>query len=556
MLLTLSIKNLAIAEHVELDFRSGMTIITGETGAGKSLVIDALNLLAGGKADAGQVRHGVDRAEISAEFDVSKLINATNWLKEQDLSDGQHLILRRVIAKEGRSRAYINGQAVPLSQLKDIGQQMLEIHSQHAQQALLDSKNHLYMLDDFADSTALRQTLQKQVANWQKQLRKLDTLRLQQNEMSAEIQLLDYQLEELEALEPTSEAFHQINQRHDELANVEQIQHTGWLAASRCQSDDGEDVLSGLNFAVQQLANLGHTGFNDAIEMLESAKIQVQESVSSIQHLCDGLERDDAMLASLAEQLQQYMSLARKHQCAPEDLPNIWQALGERRQSLFVSDEDIEAQELVVASEREKAQTIADKLSKLRQQAASKLAKAVIPQLKALSLVHAQFEARLTPISDSNQMALGQERIEFVVSMNPGQPLQALQKVASGGELSRISLAIEVVCASTGQLSALVFDEVDVGISGGTAEIVGRLLKQLSQDVQVLCISHQPQVAAQANQHLFVSKEVKQGNTRSKANWLSVEARTEEIARMLGGVELTEQTWAHAREMLQQANAH
>lgn len=556
MLLTLSIKNLAIAEHIELDFRSGMTIITGETGAGKSLVIDALTLLAGGKADAGQVRHGVDRAEISAEFDVSKLLSAASWLSDQDLSDGQHLILRRVIAKEGRSRAYINGQAVPLSQLKDIGQQMLEIHSQHAQQALLDSKNHLYMLDEFASSTELRQQLQKQVASWQKQLRQLDNLRLQQSEMSAEIQLLDYQLEELEALEPTSEAFLNINQRHDELANVEQIQQTGWLAASRCQSDDGDDALGSLNFALQQLTNLGHPGFDDAIEMLESAKIQVQESVTSIQHLCDGLERDDALLANLAEQLQQYMSLARKHQCAPEDLPKIWQALSERRQSLFVSDEDIEAQESLVATEKDKSQSIADKLSKQRHQAASKLAKAVIPQLKALSLVHAQFEARLTPISDANQMALGQERVEFVVSMNPGQPLQALQKVASGGELSRISLAIEVVCASTSQLSALVFDEVDVGISGGTAEIVGRLLKQLSQDVQVLCISHQPQVAAQANQHLFVSKEVKQGNTRSKANWLGVEARTEEIARMLGGVELTDQTWAHAREMLEHANAH
>lgn len=556
MLLTLSIKNLAIAEHIELDFRSGMTIITGETGAGKSLVIDALTLLAGGKADAGQVRHGVDRAEISAEFDVSKLLSAASWLSDQDLSDGQHLILRRVIAKEGRSRAYINGQAVPLSQLKDIGQQMLEIHSQHAQQALLDSKNHLYMLDEFASSTELRQQLQKQVASWQKQLRQLDNLRLQQSEMSAEIQLLDYQLEELEALEPTSEAFLSINQRHDELANVEQIQQTGWLAASRCQSDDGDDALGSLNFALQQLTNLGHPGFDDAIEMLESAKIQVQESVTSIQHLCDGLERDDALLANLAEQLQQYMSLARKHQCAPEDLPKIWQALSERRQSLFVSDEDIEAQESLVATEKDKSQAIADKLSKQRHQAASKLAKAVIPQLKALSLVHAQFEARLTPISDANQMALGQERVEFVVSMNPGQPLQALQKVASGGELSRISLAIEVVCASTSQLSALVFDEVDVGISGGTAEIVGRLLKQLSQDVQVLCISHQPQVAAQANQHLFVSKEVKQGNTRSKANWLGVEARTEEIARMLGGVELTDQTWAHAREMLEHANAH
>ncbi len=556
MLLTLSIKNLAIAEQIELDFRQGMAIITGETGAGKSLVIDALNLLAGGKADPGQVRHGVDRAEISAEFDVSNLAAAKAWLAEQDLIDGNHLILRRVIAREGRSRAYINGQAVPQSQLKDIGQQVLEIHSQHAQQALLDSKNHMYMLDEFAGTTALRQQLQKQTANWQKQLRELEQLKLQQDEMSAEIQLLDYQLEELEALSPTEQAFEEINQRHDELANIEQIQMAGWQALSRCQNDDGEDVISALNYALQQLASVSHPGFDDAVEMLESAKIQVQETVSSVQHLCDNLEQDDELLASLADQLQQYMSLARKHQCAPQELASVWQALAERRQSLFVSDDDIAEKTEDVASAKAVVQATADQLTQKRQIAANKLAKAVIPQLKALSLIHAQFEAKLTPIADENHIALGQERVEFVVSMNPGQPLQALQKVASGGELSRISLAIEVVCASTSQLAALVFDEVDVGISGGTAEIVGRLLKQLSQQVQVLCISHQPQVAAQASQHLFVSKTVQQGNTRSAARWLTMDERTEEVARMLGGVELTEQTWAHAREMLQQAEAH
>lgn len=552
MLLTLSIKNLAIAEQLELDFRAGMSIITGETGAGKSLIIDALTLLAGGKADTEQVRHGANRAEISAEFDIKRLHVAQQWLDANDLLDGEQLILRRVIAKEGRSRAYINGQSVPLSQLKDIGQQILEIHSQHAHQALLDSKQHLYMLDEFAGLGDQRQALQAQVGQWQKKVRHLESLQLHQSERSGTIQLLDYQLEELAELAPTKEDFLEVNAHHDALANIDHIQHCGWQALQVCQNDEGSDVLSALSRATQNLMDANDPGFAEVIDMLESAKIQVQESSTTIAHHLDGLERDDQQLAELAERLQRYMSLSRKHQCPPEQLADTWQALIARREGLFVSDEAVAEQEAEIAALGNTIETMAQTLSEARQAAAKRLAKAVIPQLQALSLIHAKFEAQLTPVEHISQYGLGKERVTFVVSMNPGQPLLPLHKVASGGELSRISLAIEVICANSSNLSTLVFDEVDVGISGGTAEIVGRLLKQLSQHVQILCISHQPQVAAQANQHLFVSKTVTAQATRSQGTWLDKAQRIEEVARMLGGVELTEQTWAHAREMLAQ----
>lgn len=559
MLHALHIRNLAIAEALDIDFHPGMTVISGETGAGKSIMFDALGLLLGDKASAGMVRHGTERAEISANFEISQHPLIQAYLKDQDLDQGEEqLILRRVISKEGRSRAYVNGQPTPMGHMQWLCQQLVDIHGQHAHQSLLRSDTAMHLLDDFGQCQSLRQNVQRQHLSWRKAEQELCDLQSRQDAQAAEIQLLDYQLGEFAQLDLQEGEYQQLETNQRLLANAEAVLSAASQVQQICQEQDDFNLCQGLSQALSLLQKQQHPGLTEVQQLLSSAQINIEEAMHSLDAFTSKLELDEHQLAQVEDRLSILIDLARKHQIRPEQLLDKHQQLLQQRAELVVTADDLaQAENRVQALAKSLAECQAQ-LSAARQEAASRFDLQVGQQLRSLDLPHARFITQLEPLADAHKQQFGLERPEFFISMNPGQPEMALSKVASGGELSRISLAIQVICAQHSVIPTLVFDEVDVGISGGTAEVVGQLLRQLGERGQVLCITHQPQVAAQGHQHLRVSKTITDNQTRSQVEAIGQQQRTEEIARMLGGLKLTEQTWAHAREMLlqAQANAH
>ncbi len=555
MLLGLHIQNLAIAKQLDLEFQPGMTVISGETGAGKSIIFDALGLLLGEKADAQMVRFGTDKAEVSASFQHGHKPSIQAFLQEQqlDCAPEDDLILRRVISAGGRSRAYINGRACPTSQLQWLAEQLLDIHGQHAHQSLLRTDTALHLLDDFGQSQGLRKEVQQLHRQWQQASQQLKQLQDRVQSQAAEVQLLDYQLQEFAQLAPQVGEFSELEAEQSLLANAEQILRVSDQVQQLAQDDEQMNLLQALAQIQHWLAKLQQDKLTPAIELFASAAIHLEEGLSSLQDFCGRLELDQERLAYTEQRLASLLDLARKHRVKPEQLPDYWQELQSQRQELIVSDQDLEQAEQALVQSEQQLSLALTKLSQVRQQAASQFDQLVGQQLRALDLPHAQFNTRLDAIHERSKQQQGAERATFYISMNPGQPAQPLNKVASGGELSRISLAIQVICAQHSVIPTLIFDEVDVGISGGTAEVVGQLLRQLGERGQVFCITHQAQVAAQGHQHLRVSKAVEAESTRSQVAHIDYEQRIEEIARMLGGLRLTEQTWAHAREMLNQA---
>lgn len=555
MLVHLSIRNYAIVDHLDLELARGMSVITGETGAGKSIMLDALGLALGDRADSSVVRPGAERADILASFDVQDIADARQWLAERDLEVDGPCILRRVITAEGRSRAYINGTPCPLGDLKALGSLLIDIHSQHEHQSLLKPDNHRRLLDEFAGLQELARQVQLAAQRWRQARQALERVSSHGEEQRARHQLLSYQLEELENLALGDGELEDLECEQRTLANAGQLLGACAQVVELCRDSEAGNVLSALTASLNRLGAFDEqpAALAEAIGLLSSAQIQVEEAVGELNRFVDHFDSDPARLQAVEERLDTLYTLARKHRVQPGELLALQQRLQEELEALNADDEAAERLGEELASYARHYAEKARELSALRLAAGGPLASAVETEIQRLGMPGGRFSVALKPLDGEEPHPAGLEQVEFMVSANPGQPLRPLGKVASGGELSRISLAIQVITAQTSRVPTLVFDEVDVGIGGPTAEIVGQLLRRLGARGQVLTVTHLPQVAAQGHHHLFVHKARGSQETRTAVARLDGAARVEEIARMLGGVDLTEQSLAHARQMVETA---
>ena len=557
MLVHLSVHNYAIVEHLDLELQRGMSVISGETGAGKSIMLDALGLALGDRADSSVVRIGADKADILASFDLDDIPDARTWLAERDLDNEGPCILRRVITAEGRSRGYINGTPCPQGDLKALGELLIDIHGQHEHQSLLKTDTHRRLLDEYSGSQELARQVQLAAQRWRQTRQTLERVSNTSDDQRARHQLLSYQLEELEALALEEGELEQLEHEHKNLANAEQLLGTCRQVLDMCSESDAGNVLSALTSSLQRLAGFQNQpdALGEAANLLASAQIQVEEAVGELNRFLDHFDSDPERQQALEERLDSIYTLARKHRVQPPELPALQQRLLEELESLNADDEALERLGEELASYARHYQEKASQLSGIRKQAAEALAASVEAEIQRLGMPGGKFSIGLKPSAEGEHPPHGLEQVEFLVSANPGQPLRPLAKVASGGELSRISLAIQVITAQTSRVPTLVFDEVDVGIGGPTAEVVGQLLRRLGERGQVLTVTHLPQVAAQGHHHLFVHKARGTDETHTAVAMLQDHERVEEVARMLGGVDLTEQALAHARQMISTAQA-
>ncbi len=556
MLISLYVKDFAIVGKAEIAFGAGLTVVTGETGAGKSLLVDALLLLTGGRADSGCVRHGCERAELVAEFDLTDAPQAKTWLSEEALDDDGQCQLRRVIRTEGSSKCYINGRPVTLGQLSALGERLVEIHGQHEHQALLERTSQLALLDAYGNHPQLL----AHVGDLAKRWRSIDEdiQRLMNGADEAErIAYLQHQLAELEQHALTPAQLDALTADHKRFTNAGQlIQGT----AGAIEMLDGESewaLLRQLARAQTELTRLAEIDprLQPAQELIDAAHIQLTEAADSLTRYQNTIDLDSEQLQRIETELGKLHELARKHRVPMADLKARAIALQEELQALQSAAVTL----VKLRKEREAIATdytiSAAQLSSARTLAAQQLSTKVTALIGELGMGGGQFEIRLDPQSGTDPDALGNERAEFLVTANAGHPLKALRKVASGGELSRISLAIEVAAFGLDDVSTMVFDEVDSGIGGAIAEVVGQKLRRLGSKRQVLCVTHLAQVAAQGHQHLLVAKSTNTGNTQTSILALNQKSRSEELARMLGGIDITKTTLAHARQMLEGAQA-
>lgn len=551
MLAQLTISNFAIVRELEIDFLSGMTAITGETGAGKSIAIDALGLCLGGRAEADMVRAGAARADLCARFSLSDTPAALRWLEANQLEEGRECLLRRVISSDGRSRGFINGTAVPLSQLRELGQLLIQIHGQHAHQLLTKSDHQKALLDGYAGEYALTQQMREHYRLWNASCRELAQHQQLSQERAARAELLHYQLKELNEFHPQPGEFEQIDEEYKRLANSGQLLSTSQHALSLLADGEEANLQSQLYTARQLVGELAgmDASLSGVLDMLEEAAIQLSEASDELRHYCDKLDLDPNRLFELEQRISKQISLARKHHVSPEALPQFHQSLLDEQQQLDDQADSQETLSLAVEKHHQQALATARQLHAQRIHYARELGGLITESMHMLSMPHGLFDIDVH-FDEHNLTADGADRIEFRVTTNPGQPLQAISKVASGGELSRIALSIQVITARKMETPALIFDEVDVGISGPTAAVVGKLLRQLGESTQVMCVTHLPQVAGCGHHHFFVSKETDGAMTETHMQPLDKRARLQELARLLGGSEVTRNTLANAKELL------
>ena len=553
MLLALSLRDFVIVEQLHLDFQPGFTVLTGETGAGKSITLDALSLLLGDKADYSQIRHGCPEAQLSALFDLSGLPELRAELCEQGLlgADEVELSIRRTIDSKGRSRSFINNQAATLAQLRQIGSRLVDIHGQSAHHSLNSEAVQRDLLDAFAGSKPLADQVQAAYRQWRQAQEDLATAEAEGERLAEERERLAWQVGEMEKLAPVEGEWAQLSQSYDSLAHAAELLQAAEEVAAHIDGDNGLHSLAGR--CRRQLESLSgiEPRFAESLEMLDSIEAELGEISSHMHSVAARAEINPAELAAQEERMAELMSAARRHRIEPEELPA---RLAQLQQDLADSEAaaDIEAlREQVRLAEAAYLQP-ARELSAQRQQAAAKLAEETTEHMQQLSMRGARFHIELIPCE---AQAYGLEQVQFQVAANQGSPLRPLNKVASGGELARISLALQVTASQYTQIPTLIFDEVDSGIGGGVAETVGRALRTLGRQHQVLAVTHLPQVAACGTQHWQVSKHSGGGQTVSTIRELESSARVEEIARMLGGETLTDTTRRHAAEMLEMAAA-
>jgi DNA repair protein RecN (Recombination protein N) len=549
MLKFLSIRDFVIVESLELDFSSGFTALTGETGAGKSILIDALSLALGERGDAVMVRNACERAEITAEFDISKVPQLHAWLAEQDLvGDEGVCLLRRTLDASGRSRGFINGSSATQQQMREAGEYLLDVHGQHAHQSLLKADAQRELLDTHAGLNKHAEEVAIGYKVWQTLLRRRTQLEQNAEALAAERELLAFQRRELETLNFSLDEWLILQAEHSRLSHAANLLETAQFGVEVLSEADTA-CLAQLNALVTRLrAGLEFdTGLQDTLTILESSQNELQEAVYALRHYQEKLEADPQQLREQERRIANVMEAARKYRVKPEALPQALEVVVARLEELG-GDADLAELAKQEATACETYMATAKKLSASRAKAAKKLSEDITAAMQTLAMQGGQFAVALLPLSEGG--AHGLESIELQVAANQGSPLRNLAKVASGGELSRISLAIQVAASSATCVPTLIFDEVDSGIGGRVAEIVGSLLKQLGKRHQVLCVTHLPQVAAQADQQWQVSKTVVAGATLSHIQELKGEPRVEEIARMLGGVKITETTRKHAAELL------
>ncbi|MBU3598872.1 DNA repair protein RecN [Polynucleobacter bastaniensis] len=555
MLQTLSLRDFVIVDQLELDFSSGFTVLTGETGAGKSILLDALSLVLGERADSSQIREGCSRAEISALFriDPQQIEHFNQWLDEQSfpLEDGgQSLLLKRTVEANGRSRAFINGSVATLAQLREAGDQLVDIHGQHAHQLLLKGGAQRELLDRHANHLDLVTEVSQLFKTLNESRRKLEQAENAGQDIEREREHLEWQLEELTELSPQEGEWATIQGEQARLANGAKI-ISGCQEAIDALSDADNSVESTLSKASANISTLAEhdSALSDISQALESAQIQIDEAVHGLNRYLQKLDLDPARLSEVEERMQALHGAARKYRTEADDLPKLLLDTTERLEALTAS-QNIEALRERVKQEELAYLKQAKQLSQKRSKAALDLGKQVTTAMQDLSMAGGQLEIALLPLAEGG--AHGLEQIEFLVAGHAGSTPRSLAKVASGGELARISLAISVITSKASFTPTLIFDEVDAGIGGAVAETVGKLLRQLGQSHQILCVTHLPQVAAQGNHHLKVSKSQAGDKTLSQVMPLGRPERVEEVARMLGGATITDTTRRHARELLEQ----
>ncbi|MBB1126973.1 DNA repair protein RecN [Thiospirillum jenense] len=566
MLTHITVNHFVIVRHLELTLIDGMTALTGETGAGKSILIDALNLVLGDRADPLFIRTGHDRAEINAHFDVLHCQAAQDWLIAHQLLLTDETIahqsaelaahhtplpchIRRILIRGGRSRAYINDQPVNTAQLRALGEKLIDIHGQHAHQSLLRPTAQRDLLDEYAGQLAFAAEVAASYSRYRELITRWERLNNERERREARLELLRFQVAELELLAPTEGELEQLDTEQRRLTNVERLRDTTARLVQLLY--DGEttlhDQLSRANNDLSALITLD-AQLIDSGELLTSALVQIKEAAANLRQYCDGLEFDPERANEIEERLMRLHDLGRKYRVPPAQLPAMFTQLNAELTQLEQADANLDALNEQCAQAHSIFLAMATQLSAARQAAAVQLSATVTAMLQELGMIGGQFAIMIRAIEPPT--AHGLDQVEFQVSANMGQPLQPLAKVASGGELSRISLAIQVATASCTGIPTLIFDEVDVGIGGGVAEIVGRLLRRLATTRQVLCVTHLPQVAAQAHQQLRVIKSNDDGQTVAAIEALAHPQRVDELARMLGGMEITATTRAHAEELL------
>jgi DNA repair protein RecN (Recombination protein N) len=552
MLLNLSITDLAVVKSLNLDLHTGMSVLTGETGAGKSILLTALGLALGDRADSGYIRPECKRAEINLEFDLSDAPHAQQWLQANDLDDEQQCLIRRVINEDGRSKAYINNRSVTLQSLQELSEQLVEIHGQHAHLTLLHSDEQRRLLDVFAKNQALVDSLNSCYRQWHTAHQELHALLKASTDQTEREQLLRYQIDELQQLDLANFNYAALLEEHTKLANLEQILTIGQAQVECLYESDQQSVNQMLQHSINSLTQLCRYApeLQELCSMLTEAQIQTEEAALQLRRFLKVQDVDPQRMAMLEGQMEMIQKLSRKHRVSPDALPTTVTHIALELHGITHSGERIA--ELTTHTEQLHLHyaELAKTLSATRQHSAKKLQQQISDIIKELGMAQGEFLIDIAAQAVNTPKLNGLDTVTFLVSANPGLPPKSLAKVASGGELSRISLAIQVSTAHDKSTPTMIFDEVDAGIGGGIAEIVGQKLRRLSHNRQVLCVTHLPQVAAQAHQHLYVSKSYSTDVTASTVRLLEEPERIEEIARMLGGVKLTANTLAHAKEML------
>lgn len=554
MLTQLTINNFAIVRHLDIELAKGMSVITGETGAGKSIAIDALELCLGQRTDASMLRNGQERAEVCATFYVTPQSPAALWLKTQELEDQdnpENCILRRIINNEGRSKAFINGTPVSASLLKELGQYLIRINSQHASQLLLKTDYQLQLLDNFCGHQDLLSQMSKDYRHWKVLQHQLSDFKRNIAENEAKKQLLQYQADELDEFNLQDNEYLELEEVHKRLSNSEELTSLSQSALQILSENETVSVDSLLYRAIQQLDELVglDSQYTGVQSMLNEALIQIQEAVNEMQTLASGIEQDPYLLKEIENRMSQAIHLARKHRVQPENLVEFHRNL---KNELMRLRDFSEREDELLAQEKaafDKMQATAAALHQSRLAGSDKLAQSVTKSIKQLAMENARFFIELKT-DFSNVKANGANSIVFNLQTNPGQNAQPLAKTASGGELSRIALALQVLTSDKSAIPTLIFDEIDVGISGATASVVGKLLRRLGQKCQVLCVTHLPQVACQGNQHFSVEKLVIDGKTETNMTALSPQQRVKALAKLLGGMKITDNALANAQELL------
>lgn len=555
MLSLLGISNFAIIDQLEIEFDSGFTVMTGETGAGKSILVDAVGLALGDRADSGAVRSGARRADITLSFDLATDHPAQLWLADRGLDDEELCCLRRTISAEGRSRAFVNNQPVTLKDLRALGELLVDIHGQHAHQSLLAVRAQRELLDSHGELTELANEVATAFREWRAADTRLQGILAQDSDTQAQLELLRFQLGELETLNFADGEPESLRQESSRLRNMDRLQQAVGQAAECLYESDAASASALTAQAVRALEGVAEHDpvANELLSRLNAVEIELREAGAELSRHLDQLDLNPARLDEIESRLDRLRQIARRHRTEEDQVPALTQQLRQQMDALDSSAESLAELEQQRDQALARFDRLSARLSSARSTTADRLSAEVTAKLRELGMPDADFRAQVKARTDDRRDASGRDDVEFLVSTNPGQPPDALSKVASGGELSRIGLALAVVAADASPVPCLIFDEVDSGIGGAVAEVVGRRLQEIASHCQVLCVTHLPQVASQGNHHFRIAKLTDGKSTRTQIRQLDQDQRIEELSRMLGGVEITAATRAHAAEMIKQA---